>query len=195
MRTFADGQLFDDLTVRDNLMVAAQRPRWWSFLADMVWPGRRSRAVEDQADWAIGALGLERLADEVAADLPHSKRKLVAIARALATRPKLLVLDEPASGLDHADRQLLRARLRDLPARGTTVLLVDHDLGLALDVCDTVHVLDLGEVIASGPPATVSTNDAVLLAYLGSNGHKAPLAPPSPTAKVPLLPTVAGRTP
>ncbi len=109
VRTFADGELFDDLTVRDNLMVAAQRPRWWSFLADMVWPGRRSRAVEDQADWAIGALGLERLADEVAADLTHSKRKLVAIARAFAARPKLLVLDEPASGLDHADRQLLRA--------------------------------------------------------------------------------------
>jgi branched-chain amino acid transport system ATP-binding protein len=105
------------------------------------------------------------------------------------------VLDEPASGLDHADRQLLRARLRDLPARGTTVLLVDHDLGLALDVCDTVHVLDLGVVIASGPPAAVSMNDAVLLAYLGTNGHKAPLAPPSPTAKVPQLPTAAGRAP
>jgi branched-chain amino acid transport system ATP-binding protein len=193
VRTFADGQVFDDLTVRDNLMVAAQRARWWSVVADLVRPGRRSRAVEDQVDWAIGALGLERVADEVAGGLSHSTRKLVAIARALALRPKLLVLDEPATGLADADRQVLRSRLRDLPARGTTVLLVDHDLGLASDVCDTVHVLDLGVVIASGPPVVLSTNEAVLHAYLGSNGHTAPLAPPSAAAKVAVTAMTVGR--
>jgi branched-chain amino acid transport system ATP-binding protein len=193
VRTFADGQVFDDLTVRDNLMLAAQRARWWSVVADLVRPGRRSRAVEDQVDWAIGALGLERVADEVAGGLSHSTRKLVAIARALALRPKLLVLDEPATGLADADRQVLRSRLRDLPARGTTVLLVDHDLGLASDVCDTVHVLDLGVVIASGPPVVLSTNEAVLHAYLGSNGHTAPLAPPSAAAKVAVTAMTVGR--
>ncbi len=172
-RTFQSLELFEDLTVRDNLLVAAERPVWWSFLADIFHPGRRSAEMEQQVDWAIGVLGLEPVADRLPSDLSHGNRKLVGVARALAARPKLLLLDEPAAGLDTAESQALGAQLRDFLNRGITMFLIDHDMGLVLNVCDYIYVLDFGALIAQGTPSQIRRDPAVVTAYLGeSAGEK-----------------------
>ena len=100
-------------------------------------------------------------------ELSNGQRHLVALGRALVAHPRLLLLDEPAAGLDPGETAALAELLRALPARGTTVLLVDHDMSLVLEVCDRVDVLDFGRLIASGTPAEVRRTTAVIAAYLG----------------------------
>jgi branched-chain amino acid transport system ATP-binding protein len=100
-------------------------------------------------------------------NLSHGRRKLVGVARALAQRPRLVLLDEPAAGLDTNESLELGARLKTMPDEGVTILLVDHDMGLVLGTCDTVHVLDFGRLIASGTPAEIRENQDVIAAYLG----------------------------
>jgi branched-chain amino acid transport system ATP-binding protein len=165
-RTFQSIELFDDLTVWENLLVAAERPRWWSGVVDLVRPSRRS-AAEQQAEWALDVIGLGHLRDRLTTHLSHGQRKLVSVARALANRPKLVLLDEPAAGLDTAESQAVGSHLRDFLTRGISVLLVDHDMGLVLEACDHIYVLDFGRVIAQGTPAEIQSNPAVVAAYLG----------------------------
>ena len=167
-RTFQSLELFDDLTVWDNMLVAAERPKWWSFLADLVKPNRRS-AAEDQARWSLDVMSLHDMRDRLTTDLSHGQRKLVSVARALANRPKLVLLDEPAAGLDTTESQLLGSHLRDFLERGITVFLIDHDMGLVLNVCDYIYVLDFGRIIAQGTPAQIRANPAVIAAYLGES--------------------------
>jgi branched-chain amino acid transport system ATP-binding protein len=114
--------------------------------------------------------GLHDVADRRPTELSHGRRKLVGVARALASRPKLVLLDEPAAGLDTEESQVLGEHLRLLPAEGVTVLLVDHDMGLVLSVCDEIHVLDFGQLIARGTPDQIRADDAVITAYLGGHG-------------------------
>ena len=165
-RTFQSLELFDDLTVWDNLLVPAERPSVRSVLTDFVRPNRRL-ASHDQAQWALQTMQLEDLRDRLTFDLSHGQRKLVSVARALANRPKLVLLDEPAAGLDTAESQVLGAHLRDFLERDITVFLIDHDMGLVLNVCDYIYVLDFGRIIAQGTPSEVRANPAVIGAYLG----------------------------
>ena len=166
-RTFQSLELFEDLTVRDNLLAAAERPKWWSFLQDIVMPGRGEKAFLEQVDWSLTIMGLHDLADTLPSDLSHGQRKLVGVARALAAKPKLVLLDEPAAGLDTAESQLLGSHLRDFLDQDISVFLIDHDMGLVLDVCDTIHFLDFGAVIATGPVEEIRRDPAVVAAYLG----------------------------
>jgi branched-chain amino acid transport system ATP-binding protein len=164
-RTWQTLELFDDLTVKENLVVASRRPTTAGSLAEVVL-GRRQRTVA-AVDTAIELLGLEEFADRMPSELSQGKRKLVGVARALAGRSKLIMLDEPASGLDTQESTELGQRLRQVVEAGVAMLLVDHDMGLVLNICDHVYVLDFGHVLAHGAPAEVQTDEKVLAAYLG----------------------------
>jgi ABC-type branched-subunit amino acid transport system ATPase component len=144
-RTFQAAELWDDLTVGENIQTSAVGP----------------------ADDIVDLLGLGALLDIPVDALSHGQRRVVSIARALATRPKLLLLDEPAAGLDSAESAALGATLRLVRERGTALLLVDHDMALVLSVCDEINVLDFGRLIASGSPDRVAHDEAVMAAYLG----------------------------
>ncbi|MEM8903875.1 MAG: ABC transporter ATP-binding protein [Actinomycetota bacterium] len=172
-RTFQSLELFEDLSVRDNLMAAAEPSKWYSFLADIFRPGLLERPYVEQADWALGILGLEEFADRLPSDLSHGQRKLVGVARALAAKPKLVLLDEPAAGLDTAESQLLGGHLRDFLTQDMSVFLIDHDMGLVLNVCDYIYVLDFGRIIAHGTPAEIRNDPSVIAAYLGESAGEA----------------------
>jgi branched-chain amino acid transport system ATP-binding protein len=170
-RTWQSLELFDDLTVAENLQVAAERQSPRSFLADLVHP-RRHRD-QGGVDYALDVLDLADLATHMPNELSQGQRKLVSAARALAARPKLVCMDEPAAGLDTAESLALGARLRRIIDAGITILLVDHDMGLVLTVCDYIYVIEFGVVIAQGPPTQIRNDARVIEAYLGQSAHEA----------------------
>jgi len=167
VRTFQSLELFDDLTVRENLLVAASTPTLRSTITDLFFRKDQHSASADQL---MEDLDLTRWADRLPTELSNGQRHLVALARAVVARPKLLLLDEPAAGLDTTETAELSAILARLPERGTSVLLVDHDMALVLGICHTVHVLDFGNVIASGTPTEIRSDPQVIAAYLGQQG-------------------------
>ncbi|ARE37812.1 ABC transporter (plasmid) [Rhodococcus sp. BH4] len=159
-RTFQGIELYDDLTVRENVEVGT-----------VAAVGRQNDAdspTDSDIDSLFGVLQLTEVADRSVSELSQGQRQLVSVARALAGRPKIVLLDEPAAGLDSTESQWLGERLRAVRDAGVTVLMVDHDMELVLEVCDRIIVLDLGRTIASGPPAEISTNPDVVRAYLGA---------------------------
>jgi len=166
-RTWQSIDLFDDLSVGENLLVASHRPSMRSMFEETV---RRSRSREraDERDPLMDVLGIESIADAMPTELSQGERKLVGIARALVARPRLVLLDEPAAGLDTNESEKLGRQLRRLADGGQSMLLVDHDMGLVLGICDEVVVLEFGEVIASGKPEVVRRDQRVIAAYLGS---------------------------
>jgi ABC-type branched-subunit amino acid transport system ATPase component/ABC-type branched-subunit amino acid transport system permease subunit len=145
-RTWQSTELFDDLNVAENLTVAS----------------RNGPAAE-----ALGLLGMDWAAEAMPAQLSTGQRKLVGVARALAAKPTVLCLDEPAAGLDTAESEELGARLRRLANDGQSMLLIEHDMGLVLGICDRVVVLEFGQIIAEGPPEVVRQDPRVIAAYLG----------------------------
>lgn len=151
-RTFQSAQLCEELTVTENVEI-----------------GRLGDSVE-ATDEAIAATGLSDLVDRPVSDLSQGQRQLVALARALAARPAILLLDEPAGGLDSTESKILGDRLRHISQDGVAILLIDHDMGLIMEVSDHVVVLDFGEVIASGAPEAVRRDELVAQAYLGRSG-------------------------
>lgn len=165
-RTWQSLELFDDLPVRDNLLVAARPSGLRSMFLDAFRPGRRPDP--DRVDWALELLGLTAAASSLPSTLSLGERKLLGIARALSGSPRAVLLDEPASGLDAAERDRMGSHLEMLAAEGLAVLLIDHDVNLVLASCGSVSVLDFGRVIASGTPAEVRADERVLKAYLGS---------------------------
>ncbi len=170
-RTFQSVELFNDLTVEENLAVAAQPPSLLGALGS-VFAGRAETRHED-VEWALTVTELHGVAGRYPTELSHGQRKLVGVGRALARRPSLLLLDEPAAGLDTAETLALGERLRTLPNHGVTVLLIDHDMGLVLGTCDHVMVLDFGNLIASGTAAEIRADRRVVDAYLGSSHTEA----------------------
>jgi ABC-type branched-subunit amino acid transport system ATPase component/ABC-type branched-subunit amino acid transport system permease subunit len=160
-RTWQGTELFHDLDVRENLMVAGARA--------------------DGAEEALAIFDMAWAADAMPDQLSEGQRKLVGVARALAGNHRVVCLDEPAAGLDARESEELGQRLRALADRGQSTLLIDHDMGLVLSICDRVVVLEFGQVIADGPPDEVRGDPRVVAAYLGA-GHAAPRAAQAPPA-------------
>ena len=163
-RTWQSTELFDDLTVRENLMVAAEQPSFLSLAAELVGKHTTESAA---AERALEVLDLGPIAEAMPAELTQGQRKLVGVARAIAMEPRLLCLDEPAAGLDTHESNDLGRRLRRIADAGTTTLLIDHDMGLVMTICDQIIVLEFGKVIASGSPDEVRRDPRVVTAYLG----------------------------
>jgi ABC-type branched-subunit amino acid transport system ATPase component/ABC-type branched-subunit amino acid transport system permease subunit len=150
-RTWQGTDLFDDLDVRETLTVAAG-----------------SGAAPEDIQAVLTQMGLAPVAEAMPAELSEGQRKLVGLARAVVGRPGLLCLDEPAAGMDTRESQALGRRLRELADQGQSTLLIDHDMGLVLGICDRVVVLEFGRVIANDAPEVVRRDAAVMVAYLGS---------------------------
>jgi ABC-type branched-subunit amino acid transport system ATPase component/branched-subunit amino acid ABC-type transport system permease component len=156
-RTFQGIELWNDLSVRENVAVGSAAST-----------GRSKAAGQDAVDGVLALLGLTDVADRPAGELSQGHRQLVSIARALVGGPRILLLDEPAGGLDSTESRWLSERLRDIVRTGVTILLIDHDMGLVLGLCDLIFVLDFGSVIATGSPEAVRADRRVADAYLGA---------------------------
>lgn len=169
-RTFQNTQLFDEMSATENVMVGCQARQSRGFLAAAfrLPPAlAEDRRAAEEAGRLLRLIGIEEWASTPAADLPAGIRRLLEIARALATQPRLLLLDEPAAGLNATEtKELVQTlfRVRDL---GITVLVVEHDMGLVMEVSDEIVVIDRGAKIAEGPPRLIQKDPAVIAAYLG----------------------------
>jgi branched-chain amino acid transport system ATP-binding protein len=174
LRTFQTARVFPGLTALENLMAGAHRLVRASAAGQMLWlPGaRREEArLTARAEALLGLLGLTPFRDAAATSLPIGAQKLIELGRALMARPRLLLLDEPAAGLNDAETAALGALLRAVRDSGVTIMVVEHNMSLVMDIADDVVVLDLGATIAHGKPAEIQTNRRVIEAYLGAEAE------------------------
>lgn len=164
-RTFQNIRLFSGMTVWEHLLVAQPHTEaTWRRLLPTRWADPNARA---KAEKALTTFGLEKVRDRIAQSLPYGIQRKVEMARALTAGPKLLLLDEPVAGMNHDEAHDLRHLLLELRKDGLTILLIEHDMSFVMNLCDYLYVLDFGQLIAQGDPASVRSNPAVLDAYLG----------------------------
>lgn len=171
-RTFQNLRLFGQLTVRENILVALDRTRTRTIWQYALWqPGvlRRERRLRAEAQQILDRYGLADFAEAAPAALPYGIQRRIEIARAMAARPRLLLLDEPAAGLNGEEVQQLVRIVRSIRDSGTTVVLIEHNMGLVMSLCEKVTVLSSGKVIAEGTPGEVVAAPEVIEAYLGDS--------------------------
>jgi branched-chain amino acid transport system ATP-binding protein len=169
-RTFQNIRLFPDMTALENVLVGADAHHRTSIPSAMLrLPRHRSEEREGRirARELLELVGIPHRAEETARNLPYGDQRRVEIARALATEPKLLLLDEPAAGFNAREKRALSDLIRTVRDSGYTILLIEHDMGLVMNICDRISVLDFGRKIAEGIPAEIQANERVINAYLG----------------------------
>lgn len=175
-RTFQTVELFGNMSVLENVMVGEHCRSRGSLVTGglkLPWVVREERRIRDQAREILDFVGLGGKAREVACNLPLGEQKTLEIARALATQPQLICLDEPASGLNEYETIQLSKLIENILSRGITVFLVEHDMSLVMRISHEVMVLNYGEKIAEGPPEDIQKNDDVIKAYLGEEEFSA----------------------
>lgn len=181
IRSFQSLELFEDLSVGENLLVASEKSTFRRALGAMFWP--RRPALDVAASAAVQEFGLGDALDGAPGDLSYGQRRLLAISRAVACNPTVLLLDEPAAGLDDVDRQALKALVRRLSESwGIAVLLIEHDVDLVMSVSDRILALNFGTVTAHASPEEVRRHPEVIRSYLGEDDAAAPPATATPAA-------------
>jgi branched-chain amino acid transport system ATP-binding protein len=174
-RTFQNIRLFKNLSVLDNVRIACHLRARHSLLGALIrtpWHLADERKIRDHAMSLLDRFGLADRADEESAGLPYGDQRRLEIARALATDPKVLLLDEPAAGMNPAEKVSLKGLIRQVLADfPVAILLIEHDMGVVMDLCQHITVLDHGQVIAAGSPGEIQSNEKVIEAYLGAPAH------------------------
>jgi len=170
-RTFQNIRLFKDISVIDNVKIAMDQSIHYNMMESILrlpryW--KEEAEVDQRAHELLKVVGLDDLAQSKARNLPYGQQRKLEIARALATKPKLLLLDEPAAGMNPTETHELMTTIRDIRSRfNISVLLIEHDMGFVMGICDRLYVLDYGVIIAEGLPEEIRTNQRVITAYLG----------------------------
>ncbi|MBR9971081.1 ABC transporter ATP-binding protein [Magnetospirillum sulfuroxidans] len=171
-RTFQNLQIFFNMTAMENVMVGAHLQldrRFWPSLLRLPGMVRRDRACRDSCAQLLDFVGLSAYAEAEAAAMSYGALKRLEIARALAARPRLLLLDEPAAGLNATESREIDAVIKKVAAQGVTVVLVEHDMKMVMGISDHILALDYGRKLAEGSPAQVRANPDVIAAYLGAH--------------------------
>ena len=177
-RTFQQLRVFPELTVRENLLVAAQSAPGFSYFSEILrTPAVRAHeaAARERAAGIIAEVRLDKVADDYAADLSYGQKKLMELGMALMTEPRLLMLDEPMAGVNPTLVGGLKDELLRVRERGIALLIVEHNLKLVFEICETIYVLDQGKLLAVGKPAEIARDERVLQAYLGTRHAEAAL--------------------
>lgn len=170
VRTFQNIELFGNMTVLENVMVGMHTRSASGIMAcmcKMPWHLREERTIRKQAKEWLEFCGITDLAEQKASNLPFGQGRLLEIARAMAVKPSIMLMDEPAAGLNNRETAQLAVLIRKIRTTGVTVVLVEHDMELVMDICDRIIVLNLGRKLAEGTPREIQENKAVISAYLG----------------------------